>query len=404
MESAIFTETFKKMMKHFSLITITKAFTLITLFFLLSCQGKKQEMQSPPKIPVFEAMEKDVPVYETFLGHLYGQKDIPVRARVSGFLEGMFFKEGSKVKKGQLLYTIDSRPYQAKVAMAESQLAQAITSLVKAENDLRRIEPLAAINAVSQSDLDAAKAQYDAAKAYVEASKSNLELAKIELGYCRVTAQTSGIIGKTKATVGEFVGQNPNPVILNTISLIDSVFVDFYLTERDFLIYARTFLVGHKKIELRENKKRKLPVSLILADGSTFKHKGFVNFIDRNVNPSTGTLLVQTVFPNPEGLLRPGLYTKVKVQMNLLKKAVVIPQRCIMELQGLYSVFVVSDSNTVKKVEVEPGYKTGNMQVINKGLKAGDQVVIDALQKVHTGLKITPTSSDFKPVYETSEN
>jgi membrane fusion protein (multidrug efflux system) len=144
-------------------------------------------------------------------------------------------------------------------------------------------------------------------------------------------------------------------------------------------------------------------VSLILADGTTFKHKGRVRFADRNIDPATGTLLVQTIFPNPEGLLRPGLYAKVKVHMNDKEDAIVIPQRSIMEMQGLFSVFVVNDSNTVKKVEIVPGYKTGNMQVIESGLKAGDRIVIDALQKVRTGLKINPVESDFKPIYQTAK-
>jgi membrane fusion protein (multidrug efflux system) len=374
------------------------------LFLLSSCKEKKEVKLPPQDIPVYSAVQKDVPVYETFVGQVYGLKDIPVRARVSGFLEGMFFKEGSRVKKGQLLYTIDPQPYQAKVAVAESQLAEAKTSLVKAKNDLDRIVPLAKINAVSKSDLDAARAEYEAAKAFVEASRSSLELAKIELGYCQIRSQTDGIIGKTNAKVGEFVGQNPNPVILNTVSLLDSVLVEFYLTEADFLRYSRKFIENQQANKQIKNRKSEGYVRLILADGSVFKYKGKVKFIDRNIDPSTGTLLVQTVFPNPDRLLRPGLYAKVRIQMTMLDNAVVIPQRCIKELQGLYSVFVVSDSNSVQKVEVEPGYKTGNMQVIKKGLKPGDKVVIDAIQKVRSGMKINPVAAKFEPLYQNIEN
>ncbi len=384
-------------------LLVVPAMMLAVVLFSTSCKQKTKVNVASPDVPVVEVVQKTVPVYETFVGQVYGRRDIPIRARVSGFLEGIHFNEGTRVKKGELLYTIDPQPFMAKVAVAESQLAEAQTSMVKSKNDLDRIEPLAEISAVSKSDLDAARAEYEAAVAYVEASKSSLRLAKIELSYCRILAPTDGIIGKTKAKVGEFVGQNPNPVILNTVSLLDSVLVDFYLTEADFLRHARKFINNHQ-----DNKKRKKDetghVSLILADGSLFNYKGNVKFIDRNIDPTTGTLLVQTVFPNPEGLLRPGLYAKVEVHMDDIENAIVIPQRSIMEMQGLFSVFVVSDSNTIRKVEVEPGYKTGNMQVIESGLKAGDKVVIDALQKVQTGITVNPVTSDFEPIYETAKN
>ncbi len=391
-------------MKHFKRSLRFASFIFAILLISVSCKENKKVAPTPPEIPVVDVVQKDVPIYETFVGQVYGQRDIPIRARVSGFLEGIHFLEGTLVKKGELLYTIDPQPFQAKVAVAESQLAEAQTAMVKAKNDLDRIEPLAKINAVSKSDLDAAKAEYEAAVAYVEASKSSVRLAKIELGYCRIMAPTNGVIGKTQAKVGEFVGQNPNPVILNTVSLLDSVLVDFYLTEADFLGLAREFIKNQQTVTKRRENGNQSHVSLILADGSTFKYKGYVKFVDRNINPSTGTLLVQTVFPNPEGLLKPGLYAKVEVNMDVIKDAIVIPQRCIMEMQGQFSVFVVSDSNTVSKVEVTPGYKTGNMQVISKGLKPGDKVIIDALQKVQSGHKIKPTAAKFEAIYQSAKN
>ncbi len=391
-------------MKHFKRSLRFASFIFAILLISVSCKEDKNIAPTPPEIPVVDVVQKDVPIYESFVGQVYGQRDIPIRARVSGFLEGIHFSEGTRVKKGELLYTIDPQPFQAKVAVAESQLAEAQTAMVKAKNDLDRIEPLAKINAVSKSDLDAAKAEYEAAVAYVEASKSSVRLAKIELGYCRILAPTNGVIGKTQAKVGEFVGQNPNPVILNTVSLLDSVLVDFYLTEADFLGLAREFIKNQQTVTKRRENGNQSQVSLILADGSTFKYKGHVKFVDRNIDPSTGTLLVQTVFPNPEGLLKPGLYAKVKVNMDVVKDAIVIPQRCIMEMQGQFSVFVVSDSNTVNKVEITPGYKTGNMQIIKKGLKPGDKIVIDALQKVQSGLKIKPTTTKFEAIYQSAKN
>ncbi len=391
-------------MNRFRRIVSFTAFMLVVVMIAVSCKEKKQVKVPPPEIPVVDVIQKDVPIYESFVGQVYGQRDIPIRARVSGFLEGIHFSEGTRVKKGELLYTIDPQPFQAKVAVAESELAEAQTAMVKAKNDLDRIEPLAEINAVSKSDLDAAKAEYTAAVAYVEASKSSVRLAKIELGYCRILAPTNGVIGKTQAKVGEFVGQNPNPVILNTVSLLDSVLVDFYLTEADFIGMAREFIQKQQTLAYKRRDTVQSKVSLILADGSTFKYKGHVKFVDRNIDPSTGTLLVQTVFPNPEGLLKPGLYAKVEVNMDEIKNAIVIPQRCIMEMQGQFSVFVVSDRNTVNKVEITPGYKTGNMQIIKKGLKPGDKIVIDALQKVQSGLNIKPVAAKFEAIYQSAKN
>jgi membrane fusion protein (multidrug efflux system) len=359
---------------------------------------------APPEINVVKAIQKDIPIYREFVGQVYGSSDIPIRARVSGFLEGIHFQEGTTVKKGQLLYTIDPEPFKAKVAVAESKLAEAQTSLAKAESDLNRIKPLSEINAVSKSDLDAAVAQFDAAQAYVDASRSSLELANINLGYCWVKSPLNGLIGKTKAKVGEFVGQNPNPVILNTVSTTDTVLVEFFLTEADFIILARQAIKDESIGKITDSEDFKPDISLILADGSTFKYGGHINFVDRSIDPSTGSLLVQTVFPNPEKLLRPGLYAKVKVMMAQANGAIIIPQRCITELQGQYSVFVVNDSSVVKNRRVEVGPKVDDYWLIKDGLSEGEVVVIDALQKVADGTKVEPKLIEFKSQFNNPQN
>ncbi len=371
---------------------------------LASCKSNEPAQMAPPVITVVKALKKDVPIYHEFVGQVYGSSDIPIRARVSGFLEGIHFPEGTTVRKGQLLYSIDPEPFKAEVAVEESRLAEAQTSLAKAENDLSRIKPLAAINAVSKSDLDAAVAQFEAAQAYVEASKSSLEIANINLGYCRVKSPINGLIGKTKAKVGEFVGQTPNPVILNTVSTTDTVLVEFFLTESDFIVLARQAIKDEKIGEIRDSEDFKPDISLILADGSTFKYKGHLNFIDRSIDPNTGSLLVQTIFPNPEKLLRPGLYAKIKIMMDNAKGAIIIPQRCITELQGQYSVYVVNDSSMVETRQVEVGPKIDDYWLITDGLQAGEMVVIDALQKVGSGTIITPEMIEFKSQFNNSQN
>ena len=198
-----------------------KSILLIILFGILFLTGCKEEEAAvpppPPQISVIDVMTKDVPVYQEYVGQVYGELDIPVRARVEGFLETIDFLEGNKVSKGDLLYTIDSQPFEANVASYKSRVAEANTELVRAEAELNRYEPLVEKNAVSKSDYDAAKAQYGAAIASLDAANANLELAEIELGYCNIYSPITGIIGKTEAKVGEFVGRSPNPVILNTI-------------------------------------------------------------------------------------------------------------------------------------------------------------------------------------------
>jgi membrane fusion protein (multidrug efflux system) len=382
-------------MKKFYVSLIAISLISVSFLSLHSCSEKNQKIPPPPEITVVEVIQKDVPIYKKFVGQVYGNSDIPIRARVSGFLNGIHFLEGFSVKKGQLLYTIEPEPFLAKVATQESHLAEAKTQLAKAESDLNRIKPLAEINAVSKSDLDAAQAEYDAAVSYVHAMESNLKYAKIDLSYCWIKSPIDGVIGKTKARVGEFVGQSPNPVILNTVSTVDTIRVEFYLTEADYIRLAREY----KEITSYESKyavyNDRNNLSLILADGSVFKHKGFVNFINREVDPQTGSLLVQTTFPNPEKLLKPGQYAKIVVKMKEAKGALLIPQRCVMELQGQYSVFVVQN-DTVKSRQIKVGESIGNMVIVKEGLKNGEKIVIDALQKVQTGLKIKPKVIQFE--------
>jgi membrane fusion protein (multidrug efflux system) len=377
---------------------------LVVIFFLLAvltgCSEKKQETQNIQEIPVVQVLQKNVPVFREFVGEVFGEKDIPIRARVDGVLLGIHFEQGYLVKKGQLLYTIDPQQEQSRVNAQKSKVAEAETALAKAKSDLDRYKPLAEKNAVSKSDLDAKQAQYDAAVSSLEAAKANLESVQIEYGYTRIYSPITGIIGKTNAKVGDYVGKDPNPVILNVVSQIDMVRVNFFLTETNYLQIFRRFLdkelkdVGSRSRGEENDNNRTM--ELILSDGSTYEHKGMVDFIDRSVDPSTGTLLVECLFPNPENILRPGLYAKVKVKMEDKNDALVIPQRCIMELQGQYSVYVVNTENIVEARQVEPGEKFGDYWVIEEGLNPNEKLVIDALQKVRTGMEIIPSLTEFK--------
>ena len=381
-------------MNNFTFKLIKISSLSLIIFILVSCAEKEKQAPPPPEIPVVEVLQADIPIYEKFVGQVYGYSDIPIRARVTGFLDGIHFQEGLRVEKGQLLYTIDPEEHQSKVATQQSHLAEAQTGQAKSKSDLDRIKPLAEINAVSQSDLDAAQAEYDASVSYVQAMEANLHFAKINLGYCWMKAPIYGVIGKTKARVGEFVGQDPNPVILNTVSTVDTVRVEFYITEADYIRLTRSYTYLDK-LDTIKNTKRK-PLSLILADGSTFKYKGFTSFINREVDAQTGSLLVQAVFPNPEKLLKPGQYAKVVVMMRDAKDALYIPQRCVMELQGKNSVFVVNNENKVESRQITTGERINDYVIVTEGLQKGEKVVIDALQKVGSGLEVKPDMIVFE--------
>ncbi len=361
-----------------------------SVLFSAGCKEKTSNNLPPPEVVVTEIQQKDVPVINEFVGQTYGQSDIAIRARVDGFLEGVHFREGSQVKKGQLLYTIDPAPQMARVTEAMSQVAEAKTILAKAESDVKRYRPLAEINAVAQSDLDAAEAQYGAAKASLEAANASLDYANIQLSYTKIYAPITGFIGKTEAKVGDYVGREPNPVVLNAVSSIDTILVRFSISETEYLKIMQE--IAKMKEEGKEwRKDGKQPLELILADGSVYKYKGYMDFANRQIDPTTGTMMIQASFPNPDKVLRPGLYAKVRATMNVIKDALLIPQKAVMEIQGIFNVYVVDTTDTVQSKQVKLGEKVGADWVVLEGLSPDDRVIVEGLQKVRTGQKVRPT-------------
>ena len=372
----------------------TITLNVLCIFFLLffACSQKEDQQPQPPDITVVVTAAQEVPIYQEFVGQTHGFKDIAIRARIEGFLEGIHFEEGSRIKKGTLLYTLESQQFEADVAAKMSRVAEAQTMLAKAESDLNRIKPLAEEKAVSESDLDAAVAQHEASIESVKASQANLRASKIQLGYTKIYSPISGIIGKTKAKVGDFVGRSPNPVILNTVSRIDTVLVEFFITETQYLLLARYYLSGNAPTD----NTREANLELILADGSLYGYKGKVDFIDREVDPTTGSMLLQASFPNPDEILRPGQFAKVKALVTVVKDGILIPQRCVMELQGLYSVYVVGDGDKVQTREVKAGPKIRQFWMITEGLKPGEHVVYEGLQKVKDGVIVNPIIKEIE--------
>jgi len=368
---------------------------LAAILLFYSCGSKEPSSVTPPDIPVYLTKGQDIPVYQEFVGQISGFKDIAIRARVEGFLEGIHFQEGSKVKEGDPLYTLESQPFEADVAAKMSLVAEARTMLAKAESDLDRIKPLAELKAVSQSELDAAVALHEASLASVDAAEANLRAAKIQLGYTKIYSPIDGIIGKTRAKVGDFVGRSPNPVILNEVSSIETILVDFFLTETQYISLARAY--GSQDAP-RETVRTSVELELILADGSLYDHKGSVDFIDREVDPTTGSILVQASFPNPDELIRPGQFARVKVKARVIENGIMIPQRSVSELQGLYRVFVVDASNEVVLREIKVGPKVKDFWIVNEGLGPGEKVVYEGLQVVRSGMIVNPVVQDIEPI------
>ena len=380
------------------------ALCCLCILFLLpaGCKPEEEKKQAlpPQKVTVYETKASDVPIYQEFVGQIYGFKDIAIAARVEGYLEGIHFEEGAQVTKGSLLYTVESQQFEAEVAAKMSGVAGAETKKTEAKTYLDRIKPLAEEKAVSQSDLDSAEAQYEVSIEAVKAEKANLKAAQILLGYTKIYSPISGIIGKTKAKVGDFVGRNPSPIILNTVSKIDTVLVQFFITESQYLALVRRYLSRKGKVEEKEQQAN---LELILSDGSVYDHKGKADFVNREVDPTTGAMLIQASFPNPEELLRPGQFARVRAEAEVVKDGILIPQRCVMELQGSFSVYVLGPENKVQAREIEVGPKIEEFWLATKGLKAGESVVYEGLQKVRDGVVVAPEVKSI-PLPEMKKN
>lgn len=370
-------------------------FYLMVAAFFAGCGHKEARQASPLSIEVVEVTRQNIVEKVDFVGQVYGYQDISIRARVPGYLESVHFKEGFPVKKGQLLYIVDDQAYRAEVAAKQSQLAEAESQFAKAKSDLNRYKPLAESNAVSKADLDAAQLQFDAATSMMEAAEANLEIAKINLSYTHITSPIDGVIGKSLADVGELVGQYPH-VQLNTVSKMDQIFVEFFLPENQYLKLVKKADTSEEIFD--ESRYKKQNLELVLADGSIHDQKGSVTFIDRGVNSSTGTILIQTHFNNPQQIIRPGQYAKVRVPINH-ENVLLIPQKCVKELQGQYSVFIVNAENQVETRQITPGNKIGDIWLIEEGLDAGDKVISEGIQKVRNGMVVNPTITEFKSQY-----
>ncbi len=353
--------------------------------------SEKATGQAPPlTVRVTQSSVKDVALTTEMVGTTMGTQDVPIRTRVEGYLETMEFEEGTFVKKGDVLYTVDAQPFQAKLVAAQSELAAAQTNRAKTQSDLARIRPLAEIKAVSEQDLDSAVALEAAARANVRASEANVELAEIELSYTRIKAPIDGLIGLTKAKPGEFVGREPNPVVLNTLSDIDPIHVRFSISEREYLTFARYFSTRDDRRKPNSSSDRPADLVLLLADGTEHTELGSIIASAQSINPETGTYTLEAAFPNPDNVLLPGQFARVRAQYRTLNAAVVIPRKAVVELQGRFRVYAVNQQNQVEVIEIELGPETGNDIVVTTGLMGGETIIVEGLQKVRPGMQVDP--------------
>ncbi|OYU96399.1 MAG: efflux transporter periplasmic adaptor subunit [Bacteroidetes bacterium B1(2017)] len=342
----------------------------LALILSSSCEDPRKKLKPiTPEVSVVEVVKSDLPIYSEYVGQAYGLSDVQIQARVQGLVTGMFFKEGSKVKAGDLLYTIDDLPYKSKVAQADGQLADAQTQLVKAKSDLDRVKPLAQSNALSQRDLDAAVAAVGAAEGRVKAAKASKENAMIELGFCRVTAPISGLIGISMVRVGDYVG-SLNTRSLNTISDLSEMRVRFPISENDYLEFVE------KRKQNMGVAITKRTVDLYTSNGAKYPYPGVFNVANREIDPTTGSIILEVITPNVNNEIRPGQYLKVRFVSDKLTGAILVPQRAVIQLQNLFQVCILGDSNKLESRIVKTGVRVGENWVITEGLSEGDKVII----------------------------
>ena len=350
----------------------------------VGCSKKEAPPPPPPEVKVAPVTQRDVPVYIEVIGQTRGSTEIEVRARVEGFVDSINYREGSYVTKGQLLYTIDPRPLQASAAQARGVEAQAEAQLARARQDVERFRPLVAKNAISRQEYETAVQLQRAAEASLEAAKASRSGSEIDLSFTKVVAPASGLIGKTEVYPGTLVGRGQS-TLLTRISQVDNIHVRVSVPERDYIDYNRR---GEER--KRAGNTVPLKFELVLSDGLVHPHKGDLVFVDRNVDAQTGTIMVEVGFPNPGGVVRPGQYARVRVAIDEKKGAILVPQRAVTEMQGVYSVAVVKPDDTVDLRMVKVAERIGTEWVIDAGLKAGERIVVEGVQKVRAGSKVTP--------------
>ena len=377
------------------------AFSALTVF--TSCQKPPAEkLAGPPEVLVTDVVQKDVPLIRQWVGTLNGIQNAQVRARETGYLQTIAYQQGGYVKKGDLLFEIDPRPFIAAFDQAKGQLAEAQATLLGVELDAKRAKELFAGKVISEQEYTNKTQAYQTKLAAVTAAQAAMDDAQLNLDYTKIVSPLDGIAGQQEAQIGDLVGTGSN-TILTTVSQIDPIWCYFPISEQTYWEFADLL----KKAMATPEDKRPEKVELILPNGSVYPHKGKFAFIDRQVDPKTGTIQIAVTFPNPELTLRPGQYATARAEIGTIPNALLIPNRAISELQGGDQVAIVNPDGKAEIRAVTIGEVYGHLIVIKEGLKLGEKVIVEGFQKVRQGIPVSAKpyteSLNFKGTQDASE-
>jgi membrane fusion protein (multidrug efflux system) len=349
-----------------------------------SSNSEAKPTAPPPSVSVVKVSEQDLPAYGEWVATLDGYVNAQIQPQVSGYVVKQNYREGSYVRKGEVLFEIDSRPFQAAFDQVKAQLSQAQAKLSLAEINVKRDTPLAQQRAIAQSQLDSEIGALEEAKANVQAAGAAVETVQLNVGFTKVRSLIDGIAGSANVQMGNLVGPSS---VLTTVSKLDPVKVRFPISEQE---YMRFTSISPGAGASRATNVNSMPLDLVLADGTKYPHKGEVIFTDREVDPRTGTIRIVGTFANPGSVLRPGQFARVRAVTGVAKKALLIPQRAVADIQGDYQVAVVEKDNKVSMRKVKVGQRVGPMWVIENGLNPGEFVVADGGMKVRDGSPVNP--------------
>lgn len=364
------------------------------LFFCGCGKAKKAETPvTPPSVTVITLQPKDVPVSFEKIAQTQSSQLVNIQARVSGFLDRRCYTEGAIVKKQQLLFQIDPKPFQVQVAKARAAVASQEALLESARQDLNRVKPLAQVNAVSKKDLDDAVSKYQSGRAQLEQTKAQLESARLDLSYTTIASPVAGISSAAQQTVGTYI--SPQNSLLTTVAVLSPMWVNFSMSENEILRYRQELVKGTIKAPPGEN----YLVEVILDDGSLFPHSGRITFASPAYNPQTGTFLIRASLNNPEGSLRPNQFVRVRLKGAIRPRALLLPQRAVQQGAKGHFVWIVDKNNRVEQRPVAVGAWEGDEWFISEGVKGGERVVVDGGMALRPGIQVTakPYSVDSGP-------